>query len=413
MTPTTPAPATLWRHRDFLLLWGAETTSQVGTMVSRLAVPLLAVTVLAASPWQVGLLTAAETAGFLLVGLVAGVLLDRVRRFPVMVAADLARFVLLVSVPLAWWFGVLTLLQLLVVVLLAGFATVFFDVAYQSVLPGLVGRGHLVEGNGKLESSRAAAEAGGPALGGGLVALVGAATVVALDAASYLVSALLLSRIRSAEPRPQPSGRRVRTEIAEGLRYVLAHRLLRPIVLCTGTANLFGGMLDASLTLFLARELGRPAAVVGLVLAASGVGALLGAFTAGTWTRRFGQARTIVAALAVTGPLVLLVPLAGAGPRLLLAALGLAAFGYGGVVYNVAQVSFRQAVCPDGLLGRMNASVRFLVWGAMPIGGLLGGGLGELVGARGTLLVAGIGTVLAPLWLLCSPLRRLRDLPTS
>lgn len=411
--PSTASPPTLWRHRDFLLLWSAQSSSQVGTMVGRLAVPLLAVTVLGVSPWQVGLLTAAETTGFLLVGLLAGVVLDRVRRFPVMIAADLVRFVLLATVPLAWWLGILGFGHLLVVVLLAGLATVFFDVAYQSVLPSLVGRAHLVEGNGKLESTRAGAEAGGPALGGGLVALVGAAGAVTADAASYLVSALALSRIRSVEPAPVPSGRRMRSEMAEGLRYVLGHPLLRPIVLCTGSANLFGGMLEASLTLFLARELGLSAAVVGLVLAATGTGALAGAFTAGLWARRLGQARTIVVVLVLTGPFTLLVPLATPGALLGAAVVGLFGFGYGCVVYDVAQVSFRQAVCPQGLLGRMNASVRFLVWGTIPLGGLAGGALGTVAGPRVTLLVAGVGTVLAPVWLLASPLRRMRDLPQA
>ncbi|MET0191039.1 MAG: MFS transporter, partial [Pseudonocardia sediminis] len=238
----TPGPGSLWRHRDFLLLWSGESVSQVGTRIGDVAIPLLAVTVLGVTPWQMGLLTAAQTAGFLLIGLLAGVVLDRVRRFPVMIAADLARFALLATIPVAGWFGVLGYPQLLVVAFLAGLGTVFFDVAYQSVLPSLVGREHLVEGNGKLESTRAGAEAGGPALGGGLVQLVGSVGAVLVDAVSYLASAALLSRIRTAEPDPVPSGTSVRAEIGEGLRFVWGHRLLRPIVLCTGTSNLFTGV---------------------------------------------------------------------------------------------------------------------------------------------------------------------------
>lgn len=408
-----PRPGSLWRHRDFLLLWSGESASQVGTRIGEIAIPLLAVTVLGVTPWQMGLLTAAQTAGFLLIGLLAGVVLDRVRRFPVMIAADLARFALLATIPVAGWFGVLGYPHLLGVAFLAGLCTVFFDVAYQSVLPSLVGRAHLVEGNGKLESTRAAAAAGGPALGGGLVQLAGAAGAVLVDALSYLVSAVVLSRIRAVEPAPRPSGTSVPTEIGEGLRFVLGSRLLRPIVLCTGTANLFTGVMQAALALFLARELAQPAGVVGLVLAATGVGAVLGAVTAGAWTRRLGQARTIVGSLLVTSPVMLLIPLAQPGALLGAAALGLLALGYGSVVYNVAQVSFRQAVCPDHLLGRMNASVRFLVWGTIPLGGLLGGALGESVGPRTTLLVVAAGNIAAPLWVLASPLRRLRDLPTG
>jgi MFS family permease len=404
----------LWRHRDFLLLWSGETASQVGTMVSHLALPLLAATVLGATPWEMGLLVAAERAAFLLIGLPAGVLLDRVRRRPVMIAADLVRFALFGSIPLAWALGVLTFAQLLAVALLGGVATVFFDVGYQSVLPAVVGRAGLVEGNAKLESTRAAAQAAGPALGGGLVQVVGAASAVLLDAVSYLVSAAFLAGMRTREQVPaRDPDRSLRAEMAEGLRYVLGHPLLRPIVGCTGTANLFTGVLSAVTVLFLARELGQPPAVVGLVLAAGSAAGVLGALTAGRWIRLLGQGRTIVTVPLATGPLALALPLATHGAGLAWFALGMAAVMYGGVVYNVAQVSFRQTVTPDHLLGRMNASIRFLVWGPIPIGGLLGGTLGELVGLRATLLVAAVGLLLCPVWVLASPLRRLRDLPAG
>ncbi|TWF74340.1 putative MFS family arabinose efflux permease [Pseudonocardia hierapolitana] len=404
----------LWRHRDFLLLWAGETVSQVGTMVSHLALPLLAATSLGATAWEMGLLVAAERGAFLLVGLPAGVLMDRVRRRPVMIAADLVRFALFASIPPAWAFGVLTFAQLLVVALLAGVATVFFDVGYQSVLPAVVGRAGLVDGNAKLESTRAAAETAGPALGGGLVQLVGAAAAVLLDAVTYLVSAAFLLRMRTREAVPaRDPARSLRAEMAEGMRYVLGHPLLRPITLCTGTANLFGGVLAAVSVLFLARELSQPPAVIGLVLAAGSAGGVLGALTSGRWIRVLGQGRTVVISLLVTGPVALVLPLATPGAGLGWFALGMAAVAYGGVVYNVAQVSFRQAVTPDRLLGRMNASIRFLVWGTIPLGGLLGGALGELLGLRATLLIAAVGTVLSPVWVVASPLRRLRDLPDA
>lgn len=380
-------------------------------MVDHLVIPLLAVTALGASPLQMGALTAADSAAFLLVGLPAGALLDRVRKIPVMITADLVRLLLLSSVPVAWWLGVLTFGQLLVVVLLVGLATVFFDVSYQSVLPALVGRRLLLDGNAKLESTRAVSQVAGPALGGGLVQVMGAAIAVLVDALTYLVSAVLLARVRSIESTLPRTGRRLRAEMLDGLRYVLGHPLLRPIALCTGTATLFGGVLTAVSTLFLARELTLPAGIIGLVILAGGVGGVLGAVTASSWVRRLGQARVVVGTLLVTAPPTLLIPLAGPGPRLACYVVGMFAVGYGAVVYNVAQVSFRQAVCPDGLLSRMNASVRFLVWGPIPLGGLLGGALGELFGLRATLLVAVVGSALAPGWLLASPLRRLRDLP--
>jgi MFS family permease len=398
-------------HRDFRLLWTGETVSQVGTQVGLVALPLLAATVLGATPWEMGVLTAAETAAFLLVGLPAGALLDRVRRRPVMVAADVVRAALLLTVPVAWWLGVLTFAQLVVVALLAGVATVFFDVGYQSILPSVVGRAGLVEGNGKLESTRAAAHAAGPALGGGLVQLAGAANALLADAVSFLASAAALARM-APEPAPaprEPAGGGFGSDVREGLAFVVRHPLLRPIVLCTGTANLFGGVLAAVSVLYLVQELGLPAGGVGLVLAAGSAGGLVGALTAGAWIRRFGQGRVLVGALLVTGPPVLLLPVPGVAPF----AAAYAAVLYGGVVYNVAQVSFRQSICPDRLLGRMNASVRFLVWGTIPIGGLAGGALGGWLGLRPTLLVVALGTIAAPLWLLASPLRGMRDLPAD
>jgi MFS family permease len=406
------APRSLWRHRDFTLLWGGETVSHFGTAVSAIALPLVAVTTLAVTPLQMGLLTSAETAAFLLVGLPAGAWLDRMRRRPVMLAADLARAALLASIPLAWWAGLLTLGQLLVVALLTGLATVFFDVAYQSYLPSLVGRELLMEGNSKLESTRALSQVTGPAVGGGLVQVLGATVAVLVDAVSYLVSALSLAAVRTPEPDPEPAEhQRLRSQIAEGLRYVLGHPLLRPITGCTGTANFFHGIQAAVVVLFLARVLGLSAGTIGLIFTAGGVGGLLGAITSAWCARRFGQARVIWLVMLVTSPFGLLVPLGQADWRLVLIVLGDLATGYGVVVYNVAQVSFRQAICPNRLLGRMNASIRFLVWGTLPLGGLVGGVLAQWLGVRAALWVGMVGPLLAVLWVLASPLRGMRELP--
>jgi len=409
------ARTTLWRHRDFTLLWGGETVSHFGTAVSAIALPLVAVTTLAVTPFQMGLLTSAETAAFLLVGLPAGAWLDRMRRRPVMLAADVVRAVLLASIPLAWWAGLLSFGQLLVVALLTGLATVFFDVAYQSYLPSLVGREVLIEGNSKLESTRSLANVTGPAIGGGLVQLLGATTAVLVDAVSYLVSAAALAGVRTAEPQPAPAaqGSNLRTQIAEGLQYVLRHPLLRPITGCTGTFNFFSGIQTAVIVLFLARELGLSPGTIGLLFTAGGIGGLLGAVTSAWCARRFGQARVIWLSTLVTTPFGLLIPLAQADWRIALIYIGEVGIGYGVVVYNVAQVSFRQAICPDRLLGRMNASIRFLVWGTLPLGGLVGGVLGEWLGVRGALWVAMGGQLVAVLWVLASPLRTIRDLPQA
>ena len=404
--------ASLWGHRDFRRLWAGDTISQFGSTIGNVAIPLLAVGALAATPFEMGLLTAAETAAFLLVGLPAGTWVDRLRRRPLMLRADLGRAALLVSVPVAAWLGWLTFAQLVVVALLVGVLTVFFDVAYQSYLPSLVGREHLMEGNSKLQTSQSVAQVTGPTLSGWLAQAVGAANAVLGTGLGYLASAAFLWRIRKPEPQPeQVPGRNLRADIAEGLRFVLRHPLLRAITAATATCNLFGSIDTAMQVLFLRRELNLGAGTVGMLLAAAGLGGVLGALTATWWSRRFGQARTIWLIMVLTQPLLLLVPLTQRDWRLALYVVGMLSMTYGAVVYNVAQVSFRQAICPDRLLGRMNASVRFLVWGTMPVGGLLGGLLGQWLGVRPTLWVAAVGGMSGVLWLVISPLRRLRDLP--
>ncbi len=411
MTRTT---SSLWRHRDFMLLWAGETISHAGTSVGRIALPLVAVILLAATPFQMGLLTAAGMVAFLLVGLQAGAWLDRRARRPVMLAADIARGVLVLTIPLAWWADVLTFGHLLVVALLVGVATVFFDVAYQSYLPSLVGRDLLVDGNSKLESSRAVSEVGGPPVGGLLVQVLGAANAVVADAVGYFASAAALAAIKAEEPPPPPATHaRMRTQIAEGLRFVLGHRLLRPITACTATSNLFGGVNAAVIVLFMVHDLGLSAGTIGLLFAAGGVGGVVGAMTSSWCARRVGQARIVWLSLVVAMPFGLLIPLAEPGWRVWLILVAEAAFGFGVVVYNVAQVSFRQAICPDRLLGRMNASVRFMVFGTAPIGGLLGGVLGEVIGVRGTLWIAALGGMAAVAWVLLSPLRTMRDMPLA
>jgi MFS family permease len=404
----------LRQHRDFRQLWVGDTLSQFGASIGQFAIPALAVTQLAATPFEVGALSAAETAAFLLVGLPAGVWVDRLRRRPLMLRADFCRFALLMTIPVAWWLHVLTVWQLIVVALLVGLLTVFFDVAYQSYLPSLVGREHIVEGNTKLQISQSAAQVSGPALGGLLVQLIGAATSVLATALGFLSSALFLLRIRTSEPQPERTERRgMRVEIAEGLRFVLHQPTLRAITFCTGTSNLFSSIAGAAMLLFLIRQLHVDTGIAGLLMTAGGLGGLLGGLTATRWSRAFGQARTIWLSLLVVSPFSLLMPLAEPGWRLILFAVASFAFGLGAVVYNVAQVSYRQAICPDHLLGRMNASVRFLVWGTMPIGGLIGGALAAWLTPRGALWVGSAGEALAVLWVLASPLRTMRDLPTS
>lgn len=404
----------LWSHHDFRALWAGDTISQFGSAIGRTVIPLVAAGTLAATPWEMGVLSASSMAAFLLIGLPAGVWVDRLRRRPIMLIADFARAALLLSIPLAWWADVLTLAQLVVVALLVGVCTVFFDIAYQSYLPSLVGRDQLVEGNSKLEASRSVAEVSGPAVAGGLAQLVGAANGVLINGIGYLSSAYFLLRISSVEPKPEPSAqRKLSREIAEGLRFVFHNRSLSAIVGCTGTANFFGGITAAVIVLFLLRDLGLSDGAVGLLFSAAGIGGVLGAVTANWWNTRLGQTRVIWLSLLVTQPIGLLIPLAAADWRIAFVALGDMALAYGAVVYNIAQVSYRQAICPDRLLGRMNASVRFIVWGALPLGGITGGLLGEWLGVRSTLWVAMVGGSLAAAWVLFSPLRTEREPVTA
>ncbi|HEX6342682.1 MFS transporter [Umezawaea sp.] len=400
----------LWTHRDFRLLWAGDTVSQFGSSIGRTVLPLLAATTLAATPWEMGVLSAAGTAAFLLIGLPAGVWVDRVRRRPLMITTDVARAALLLSVPFAWWLGVLTLAQLVLVALLVGVCTVFFDIAYQSYLPSLIGREHLVEGNSKLQASQSVADVSGPALAGGVAQVIGAANGVLATGLGYLGSALFLWRIGGVEPPPEPhGGRTLRTDIVEGLRFVFDNRSLRAIVGCTGTSNFFSGLEMAVLILFLVRDVGLSEGLVGLLLSAGGIGGVLGAVTANWWNRRLGQVRLIWLSLLVTQPFGLVLPLTANDWRVGLAMLGMAVAGYGVIIYNVSQVTYRQTVCPDRLLGRMNASVRFLVWGTIPLGGLVGGVLGGWLGVHTTLWIAMTGQVLAVTWVLLSPLRTSRD----
>jgi predicted MFS family arabinose efflux permease len=404
----------LFFHQDFRRLWAGDTVSQFGGFVGQTAIPLLAATALAATPFEMGLLTAAETAAFLLIGLPAGVWVDRMRRRRLMLRADFARSALLLTVPLAWWAGRLTLTHLIVVGLLVGVGTVFFDIAYQSYLPSLVSRERLVEGNSKLQASQSVAQVFGPGAGGALAQLAGAANAVLVTGFGFLISAIFLIRIKSAEPEPnRQQNPHLWPQIAEGLRFVFGNRTLRAIVAATATANLAGGAFSAVQVLFLIHDVGLSPAAVGSLLTAYGAGGVLGAVTSNRVTRRIGQARSIWLVPLLTWPAAVLVPLAAPGWRVGLAVAGVMAMGYGAIVYNVGQVSYRQAICPDRLLGRMNASVRFVVWGTLPLGGLAGGALGEWLGNRATLWVVAVVNILAILWLVCSPLRHLRDIPAA
>lgn len=406
----------LWRHPDFMRLWAGETLSLFGSQITFLALPLTAVGVLNASPIEMGILGAVEFAPFLLLSLFAGVWVDRLRRKPILIIADIGRALCLLSIPLAYVMGFLRMEYLYVVALLTGVLTVFFDVAYMAYLPSLVERDQLVEGNGKLEISRSVAQIAGPGLGGTLVQILTAPIAILADAFSFLVSAFFVGLIRRAEPIKAKTTERpnVWLEIGEGLRVVLGNPLLRSIAGCTSTSNLFSNITLAVFTIYVVRELKIEPALLGFIFAVGSIGALIGAFLAGWTARRLGVGSTIVWSAFIFGVGGLFTPLASGSLWVAVPLLIAAQFivSIANPIYNITQVSLRQAITPHRLQGRMNASMRFLVWGTMPIGSLIGGGLGEVIGLRATLFVGAIGMFLSFLWVLFSPVRTLREHPT-
>jgi MFS family permease len=410
-----PRLAGLWRHPNFLKLWAGETVSVFGSQITLLALPLTAVLVLGATPAEMGILGALEMAPFLFISLFAGVWSDRWRLRPLMILADIGRTLSLGSIPLGYELGWLSIEYLYVVALITGVLTVFFDVAYQSYLPVLVGREHLVEGNGKLEISRSVAQITGPGLAGTLVQIASGPIALALDALSFAFSAIFLSFIKHTEPAKPVSqaGRNIWREIGEGLGVVFGNPYLRSIAACTGTTNLFTNIIAAVYTLYVVRELNLEAVHLGLIFGIGSIGALIGAVSAGWMARRFGLGWTIIGTAGLTGFGALAAPLAVGSVPVLMVILTTGYFvgSWVNPVYNINQVSLRQAITPHRLLGRMNASMRFLVWGTMPIGSLLGGFLGEVIGLRATLLVGALGTFLSVLPVLFSPVRGLKEQP--
>ncbi len=409
-----PRRRSLARHPDFRRLWVGDAFGQLGAQLTGIALPVLAVRDLGASEMQMGLLTAAETAAFLVIGLPTGAWVDRMRKRRVLVTADLVRAVVLAVVVVLALTGHASMAVLYAGALVLSAATVFFDVAHQSYVPGLVGLEHIGEGNAKLQATQSVAQVAAPALGGALLRVVAAPLVIAVNAVTYLASAVAVGRIRKVETLPPPEHRRpLREEIAEGLRFVVHQPLLRRIVACTAIGNLFSALSGALVVIYALRVLGLDEAAYGTVLSASAVGGLLGAVLSDRLVRWVGEGRIIPLSALAFVPGAALTPLAAVlpfPPQAVLIAGGVL-FVSAVVVYNVAQVSFRQRVCPPALLGRMNASVRFIVWGTTPIGALLGGWLGHAWGVVPALWVAAAGTGLSALPVLLSPLVRMRQLP--
>ena len=407
----------LWRHREFLKFWAGSGISDVGSQVTALALPLIAALTLHATPWQMGLLAASGSAPVLVVGLFAGVWVDRIRRRPVMIATDVGRALLLSIIPLAAVTGVLRMEILYAVMLLTGSLTVLFDVAHMSFVPFLVSANQLVDGNSKIKTTSAVAEVAGPSLGGVLVSVLGAPFAVLVDALSFLGSAIFIAwtRVNESLPRTRDERAGVVAEIGEGLRVVIHDRIRRALAGCSATIILFGRMFNAVYVLYMTRHLGLSAVGVGLVFGTGGVGSLLGSIVAAPIARRYGTGRTMIGAQLAFGLTGLMVPLAVFVPEIALPMIVASEFAQwmALLIYYVNGISLRQAITPDRLQGRVNATMRFLAGGATLIGALIGGALGGVIGVPLTLVVACGGMLLSFLWLLLSPVREVQAVPTA
>lgn len=406
------SPKSLLRHFDFLKLWSAETFSAFGVQFSGLAIPWIAALTLKASPFEIGILGALSTVPFLVFGLFVGVWADRSRRRPIMIMSDIGRALALATIPLSALLFDPDLILLYAVSFTVGTLTVFDDVSSYAYLPSLIDSDQLVEANSRIETSRASAQVAGPSLAGILIQIVTAPVTVIVDAVGYFGSAGFLSWIRKEESQVKRMEKTsVVQDVREGLAIVFNNRYLWSIAGSTGTSNFFSSAIGALFILFATQELALNSAELGLVFTLGSVGALIGALLANRVGKRLGVGRTIVASIFVGGMSWIAVYFAS--PSLGVPLLVLATFlgSVGSIIYNVNQVSFRQAIVPVEKQGRLNATMRFLVWGTIPVGSIVGGVLGGILGLRTAIGIAAVGGTLAFLWVLLSPVRRITEIP--
>lgn len=419
----------LRRHHDFRLLWLGETAGKFGTSVTGVTMPLIAVSTLHAGTFEVGLLTAATWAPWLVIGLPVGVWVDRSRRRPIMLGAAAVSLVLFAAVPLAARAGLLSVGLLVGVALLTGTAAVFFQTAYTAYLPTILDHEDQPEGNAKLHGSASAAQIAGLGSGGLIAQLAGAVNGMFANAATFLASLLCLSRIRHREPRrprdsrrpgapgvPGPrrsAGQDLAAEVGEGLRLVAGDPWLRTLTLFGAASNLALMGYQSILVVFLVRTVGLDPGPVGGLVAAAGTGGVAGAFLARRVAARVGTARATLVFELGLAVFALLIPLTVGGAGVLFYIAGGFCVAAGVVAGNVLKASFQQRYCPPELLGRLTASTAFLNYGTIPLGALLGGTLGTALGIRTAMWITTAGVPLAALILLFSPVGRTRDLPAS
>jgi MFS family permease len=405
----------LWRHRDFTAYWVGQTASEFGTQVTFVALPLLAVLTLHASVGQVGLLRFAEYLPFLILTPLFGVWADRSRRRPLMLGSYVARAILVFSVPALIAFGLLPMPVLLVIVFAIGAGAALFDVCWLSYIPGLVPKDRLVEAMAKCQMSQSTAEVSGPGIGGALVQLLTAPIALVVDGVSYLIGVASLARTRYREPEPAhtDTGRQVWRELYEGLRFAFGQPYIRPTVLTAAIGNFFLLVAETVFLVYAVRDLRLSAGLIGLILTATGAGGLVGAIVSNAATKRWPLGIVLLSTRVACSVGAILLPMAS-GPTVLAVAVCMASFFlvHGGMATsNVLVASIRQAVTPGYIRGRMNASCRAVVYGALPLGSLTGGILGQTIGLHTALWLAAIGYATSILPILASPIARLGNLP--
>jgi len=406
----------LLRDPDFLKLWTAGTVSFFGWPITGLAIPLAAVSVLGAGPVEMGYLNAAGTLAFIVLGLPAGVIVDRMKRRPLVIALEILSGSVILLVPIAAALGALRLPLLYVVEFLIGCIGVVGTVAYQALLPSLVGRDRLVEANARFQLSGSAAQVAGPGIGGVLVQLLTAPFALLVTAVSQLAVVGLLVATRVREAAPPPRERDLVAEVREGLEIVFNDKTIRSIMFCGTTHNIFSnGMLVALYVLYATRELHVTPAELGIAFAAAGPGSLIGSLLAARVPRAAGLGPTIGAMQVLTGVARLAMPVAAlaasAAPPFLTLAAGEFTLAVARTIFNVNQLSLRQSITPDHQQGRMNASIRFVMWAVVPLGALAGGWLGDAIGLVPTIWIGVAGTTLASGWIFLTSVRTLRQAP--
>jgi MFS family permease len=412
--PSRPQGA-LWSHPDFLKMWTGQSISEFGSQISQLAIPLLAAVSLHASAFEFSLLGVLGFLPFIIFALPAGVWVDRLRRRQILIVGDATRAVLLALIPILWATHVLQMWHLLVLQFVIGIFTVFFDVAYQSYLPALIEREHLVDGNSKLQLTVSVAQVAGPSVAGGLIAAITAPYAILADAVSFVISTLFMTTMRHRETPPKHDDKTPRPnmwpQVKEGLNWVVGHPWLRAIAACTGSSNFFSNLLFAVAILYMVRTLHLSAFEIGFVFAVGSGGAVIGALATNRFNRKLGVGPTIVATAAVFSLAGFGYPLAPRSSPLPLLMLAQAAFSFASVTYNITQISLRQAITPERLQGRMNAAMRWIVWGTIPLGGLAGGAIATWWGLRAALWAGAIGGLVPFLPVALTSVRSIREMP--